>query len=122
MARIPQAEITTAMVDLSATAFKLLMYYYSRNDGWEFKDENIAVTIDSTTRMVAKYRKELIDKEYLLIQKGQVDVYFVGKRAVAKFKEEISQEPDSYDEEPTEPIVSKPKITIDRSNAGEDHE
>lgn len=105
MARIPQAEITQAMKELSSTAFKLLMYYYSRNDGWIFKDENIAKAIDSTERMVKKHRKELIDAGYLLIQKGQVDVYFVGKGAVEQFHKEISG--DTYDEEPTDPIISK---------------
>jgi len=105
MARIPQAEITTAMKDLSSTAFKLLMYYYSRNDGWEFKDTNIATAIDSTERMVKKHRKELIDTGYLLIQKGQVDVYFVGRGAVEQFYKEVGE--DSCDEDPTDPIISK---------------
>jgi len=35
--------------------------------------------------MVKKYRKELIDNQYLLIQRGQVDVYFIGQVAVARF-------------------------------------
>lgn len=105
MARIPQAEITTSMKELSAGAFKLLMYHYSRNDGWIFKDENIAKAIDSTERMVKQYRKELIEKGYLLIQKGQVDVYFVGKGAVDQFHKEIGE--DSYDELPTDPIITK---------------
>lgn len=87
MARIPQAEISLAMQELSATAFKLLMYYYSKNDGWVFIDKNIAKAIGSSERMVKEYRKELIKHKYLLIQKGQVDVYFVGKGAVEQFEQ-----------------------------------
>jgi hypothetical protein len=104
--KVPQSELVSAMQELSATAFKLLMYYYSRNDGWEFSDEHIAKTIDSSVRMVPKYRKELIDSKYLLIQKGQVDVYFVGKAAVEKFFAEIQAE---NEEEPTAPILAKAK-------------
>ena len=105
MARIPQKELTDAMTDLSAGAYKLLMYYYSRNDGWIFDENNIAKTIDTSTRQVKKFRKELIDKEYLLIQRGQVDVYFIGTLAVQKFK--YSLETDEPQEEPTAPLVTK---------------
>ena len=85
MASIPQAEITGAMRELSNGAYKLLMYYYSRNDGWVFVDDNIASAINSSTRQVKKFRKELIDSGYLLIQKGQVDVYFIGRLSVNQF-------------------------------------
>ena len=95
MAKIPQLEITEAMKVLSNGAYKLLMYYYSRRDGWRFSDKNIALTIDSSERQVKKFRKELIDNNYLLIQRGEVDVYFVGKLAVDKFINEVqTQEPD----------------------------
>jgi hypothetical protein len=60
--------------------------------------------------MVPKYRKELIEKDYLLIQRGQVDVYFVGKHAVAKFKQDVVSDSkdllDVIDEEPNPPIIS----------------
>jgi len=110
MTKIPQQEIVEAMTELSATAYKLLMYYYSRNDGWKFTDEHIAKTIDSSVRMVPKYRKELIEKGYLLIQRGQVDVYFVGKHAVFKFQRDVTSDvkdlQDVVDEEPNPPIIS----------------
>ena len=104
MASIPQVEITEAMRELSNGAYKLLMYYYSRNDGWVFVDDNIATAIRSSSRQVKKFRKELVDHGYLLIQKGQVDVYFIGKLAVKQFVE------SSYlDEEvlPKEPLISR---------------
>jgi len=85
MAQIPQAEITKGLKELSQGAFRLLTYYYSRRDGWVFNDENIATTLHTSVRMVKKYRKELIDNQYLLIQRGQVDVYFIGQVAVARF-------------------------------------
>ena len=105
MARIPQAEIAISMKELSATAFKLLMYYYSRRDGWRYVDKFIAEAIDSSERMVKVYRKELIAKKYLLIQKGEVDVYFVGTGAVAQFYEDIND--DTVDELPTDPLIAK---------------
>ncbi len=104
MAKIPQTEIVEAMKDLSNGAYKLLMYYYSRRDGWRFIDTNIATTIDSSERQVKKFRKELIDKQYLLVQKGQVDVYFIGKLAVDKFKNELYTEEETL---PTEPVISR---------------
>ena len=104
MARIPQKELTVAMTDLSGGAYRLLMYYYSKRDGWVFNDENIALTIDTSVRQVKKFRKELIDKEYLLIQIGEVNVYFIGKLAVDKFINEVTEEEL---EEPTEPLIEK---------------
>ena len=85
MAQIPQAEITKGLQELSQGAFRLLTYYYSRRDGWVFNDENIAKTLSTSIRMVKKYRKELIDNRYLLIQRGEVDVYFIGQVAVSRF-------------------------------------
>ena len=104
MAKIPQAEIVEAMKDLSNGAYKLLMYYYSRRDGWRFIDANIADAIDSSERQVKKFRKELIDKQYLLVQRGQVDVYFIGKLAVDKFKNELYTDEET---QPMEPVVSR---------------
>ena len=106
MAKIPQVELTKAMKELSIGAYKLLMYYYSRRDGWKFEDHNIAETIGTSTRQIKKFRKELIEKKYLLIQKGQVDVYFIGKLAVEKFENDIYHKDakyDCYDEEPVDP-------------------
>jgi len=100
MASIPQTEITEAMRELSNGAYKLLMYYYSRNDGWVFNDDNIATAINSSARQVKKFRKELIDSSYLLIQRGQVDVYFIGKLAVAQFLTSSYSEPEAVPKQP----------------------
>ena len=103
MAQIPQAEITKALGELSQGAYRLLTYYYSRQDGWVFNDDNIAKTMGTSVRMIKKYRKELIDKEYLLIQKGEVDVYFIGKNAVYQFINNITK---NDDDDIMEPIVA----------------
>lgn len=104
MASIPQRELVEAMKELSNGAYKLLMYYYSRNDGWKFNEDNMAKAIDSSVRQLKKYRKELIDAKYLLIQTGKVDVYFIGKLAVKQFEE------DDYSELEEE-ILKAPLIT-----------
>lgn len=106
MARIPQREIVSAMSDLSSNSYKLLMYYYSRRDGWEFVEENMASVIGTSVRQLKKARKELIDKGYLLIQKGSVDVYFVGQGAVTKFLSCVVEEEGI---EVMEPTISKKK-------------
>jgi len=108
MTRIPQAEIAGMIKDLSNGAKDLLMYYYSRNDGWVFVEKNIAEYINTSERQLKKFRKELIDGGYLFIQRGEVDVYFIGKIAVTKFKgydglTEIHEEPS----EPVQPLISK---------------
>jgi len=94
MTSIPQNEALTAMKDLNPKAYQLLIYYYSRLDGWKFDDEEIARTIGTTERMVKTYRKELIEKEYLWIAKGDLTVYFVGRKAVGEFKYSPTQEDD----------------------------
>lgn len=101
MASIPQVEITEAMRELTNGAYKLLMYYYSRNDGWVFVDENIAKAIDTSVRQIKKFRKELIDAGYLLIQKGQVDVYFIGRLAVNQFLSDDYEEDEATPKAPT---------------------
>ncbi len=88
MTRIPNTDLHNAYGDLSPNAFKLLTYYYSKGDGWEFKDKEIAQNFKiKNVRTIAKARKELIDKEYLLIYKGTVDNYFVGRKKVSEFKQ-----------------------------------
>jgi len=104
MARIPQKELKDAMGELSANAYKLLMYYYSCRDGWIFIDKNIAKTINTSERQVKKFRKELVDKKYLLLLKGTVDVYFIGKLAVEKFEKGLV---DIEEDTPTEPLISQ---------------
>ena len=106
MARIPQKELTEAMKELSNGAYKLLMYYYSRRDGWKFVDNNIATTIGTSERQLRKFRKELITKQYLLIQRGQVDVYFIGRLAVNQFICDTGNEEECM-EEPKDPVISQ---------------
>lgn len=50
MSRMPQAEVTKALKELSSGAYRLLTYYYSRNDGWVFEDKNIADTLSTRER------------------------------------------------------------------------
>ena len=95
--KAPTYEVLESMKELSDTAFKLLMYYYSKSTGWKFDDVDIAKTLGVTTRTVANARKELVDKDYLLIEKGKnIDTYFVGKRAVMEWK--YPAEEDELDE------------------------
>jgi len=117
MTNIPQAEAVAAMKDLSNGAYKLLIYYYSRRDGWVFDDEVIANTIGSSARQVKKFRKELISGEYLLVQKGAVDVYFVGKGAVRKFYDSVNAS-DMFDVQdcPVEPLVTGPMNGFPKAN------
>lgn len=85
-ATIPSDELVAAMTDLSAGAFKLLMYYYSRKTGWNFDDKEIAKTIGMSERRVKEVRKELVDHKYLLILKGDIDNYFIGRKAVLEWE------------------------------------
>lgn len=85
--RIPTQEAITAMKDLSDTAYKLLIYYYSKSTGWNFDDKEIAEVLGVTARTVANARNELIAKEYLHIEKGKtIDNYFIGRQAVNEWK------------------------------------
>jgi hypothetical protein len=93
---IPTKEIRNATKELSSGAFKLLIYYYGIEDGWYFIDKYTANSLDISERQLRLYRNELIKKEYLLIQKGEVDVYFVGQWAVERFNTELF---DVIDEE-----------------------
>lgn len=85
--RIPTHEALTAMKDLSTGAFKLLIYYYSKSTGWNFDDKEIAEALEVTEKRVKELRKELVDKNYLLIEKGgHIDNYFIGRQAVMAWK------------------------------------
>lgn len=57
MSRMPQAEVTKALKELSSGAYRLLTYYYSRNDGWIFDDKNIASTLNSSERQIKRYER-----------------------------------------------------------------
>jgi len=87
MASIPSDEIVIAARELSPKAYQLLMYYYSKSDGWKFDDDEIAKSLGiGSSRMVKQYRKELISKNYLWIAQGELTVYIVGRQAVENFK------------------------------------
>lgn len=86
--RIPTHEAIDAMKDLSSGAFKLLIYYYSKSTGWEFKDAEIADTLGITVKRLGELKKELVDKDYLLVERGQnIDNYFIGRQAVRNWKD-----------------------------------
>ena len=85
--RIPTEEAITAMKDLTANAYKLLIYYYSKSTGWKFDDAEMAETIGVTDRTLKDCKRELINKGYLYIEKGTtIDNYFIGKQAVFAWK------------------------------------
>lgn len=86
MASIPSDEIVTASKDLSSKAYVLLMYYYSKGDNWSWIDENISNDLGITTRKVKEYRRELVEKDYLLVFKGTITNVLIGREAVMKFK------------------------------------
>jgi hypothetical protein len=85
--RIPTHEAIEAMKELSDVAYKLLIYYYSKSTGWNFDDTVMADALGVTPRTISERRNELIDKGYLMIEKGKnIDNYFVGKKAVMDWK------------------------------------
>jgi len=83
--QLPSEEIEMAMKELSPKAFQLLTYYYSKSDGYVFYNQVIAELLNISTRQLSTYHKELKDKRYLHIQKGDVTIYFIGKSAVEDF-------------------------------------
>lgn len=84
--RLPQGEMVEALTELSANAFKLLAFYYSRSNYWEFEDSATAKQIGLGIKTFQKIRWELLDKGYLHIEKGRLDSYFIGKAAVLTYK------------------------------------
>ena len=87
MTKIPQDEAITAIKDLTPKAYQMLIYYYSRTSGWNFTDEEMIETLDVVNkRALMKYRRELIEKEYLWITGSDPVVYFVGRKSVSDYK------------------------------------
>ena len=85
--RIPTNEALSAMKDLTPSAYKLLIYYYSKSTGWKFSDQEIGDTLDVGERRVKELKRELSDKDYLLVLKGQgFENYFIGRQAVMAYK------------------------------------
>ena len=94
MARIPSAELVTAQHDLSNGAYKLLMYYYSKGDTWDWREDIMCTDLSISSRMLREYKSELTKKDYLYIVKGGIDNYFIGRQAVMdwKYPEEDTRE------------------------------
>ena len=86
MAQIPADELITATRDLTAKAYQLLMYYYSKGERWNWEDKQIASELGMSIRKVQEYRRELISKDYLYIVKGKINNVFIGRQAVMDFK------------------------------------
>jgi len=86
MTQIPSDELVTAGHDLSNGAYKLLMYYYSKGDKWEWRDDVMTKDLGISIRMLKDYRNELIRMEYLYIVKGTINNYFIGRQAVMDWK------------------------------------
>ena len=89
MTKIPTTDLNDGYNELSPNAFKLLTYFYSKWDGWNFVLEDMARALKlSSTRTVQTLMKELQSKGYLYIPKGEIDTYIVGKKEVGKYKRE----------------------------------
>ena len=85
MTRIPNSDLTDGYRELSDNAFKLLTYFYSKGDGWNFDIDEMARVFDLSKRAVMNRIKELKDKGFLLHSKGNIDVYIVGKKLVGEY-------------------------------------
>lgn len=85
MTRIPNSDLAAGYLELSDTAFKLLIYFYSKGDGWVFDIAVMERIFDLTNRTVKERIKELKDKGFLLHSKGDIDVYIVGKKLVGDY-------------------------------------
>ena len=84
---LPVIETLAAMKDLTGEAFKLLILYHSKITGDVIDDEEIAEALEVTEKRVKELRKELVDKDYLLIEKGgHIDNYFIDRQAVMAWK------------------------------------
>jgi len=90
MATMPSDEVITAMKDLSNNGYKLLTYYYSKGDTWDWDSKHMCQELDVSSRTLVETTKELVDKEYLLIFKGTksnpMTNVFIGRDAVAARK------------------------------------
>jgi hypothetical protein len=85
MTRIPSSDLERGYRELSANAFKLLTYYYSKGDGWDFDIDEMARVFDLTKRAVMGCIKELKDKGFLHYSKGDIEVYIVGTKLVGEY-------------------------------------
>ena len=85
MTEIPNSDLTDGYRELSSNAFKVLTYFYSKGDGWVFDNKFIAHALDLKTRTISDLIRELEIKGYLLQQKGNINVYIVGKLRVHEY-------------------------------------
>jgi len=84
--RKPLKESIEAITDLSPSAYVLLDYFYSVKSGWTFVEKQMTTTLGVTPRTLQKAKRELINKGYLYISKGnEVTTYYIGKGAVNEF-------------------------------------
>ena len=104
MAQIPQKELIESISELSKGELNLLLYYYTLSDGWVSNDKSTMKIIGAkNVRNVADYRRGLILKGYLLIQRGETDIFFIGKGAVSKFKKNIIEKEEEVS--PKDPVT-----------------
>lgn len=88
MTNIHNVDLEHAYIELKTNAFKILIYFYSKGDGWVFNNEIIAKLMDLKVRTVQELIKVLENKGYLLQQKGkrgEIRVYLVGKKLVGEY-------------------------------------
>jgi len=85
MSHIPSDELVSAPKLLSGPAFRLLMYYYSKGSTWSWDDDNMARELETNVREIKRSRKELVDKEFLLIVKGTITNVFIGRQSVQEW-------------------------------------
>jgi len=88
MTRIPTSDLADGYLELRPNAIKLLTYFYSKGDGWEFKNDVIASHLGVKISTVRTLISELVSKGYLLVVKGKVINYFVGKKEVSAYRSE----------------------------------
>jgi len=83
---IPNDQLVKAM-KLSSSAFKLLIYYFSKSGSWKFNDTTIIKECNLTERSMKDARRELINNDWLIIDKsGIIDIYILGLDIVDQYK------------------------------------
>jgi hypothetical protein len=85
MTRIPNSDLAAGYLELGPNAFKLMMYFYSKGDGWVFDIAHMEKVFNLSNRSVKEKIKELEDRGFLLHFKGDIDVYIVGKKLVQEY-------------------------------------
>lgn len=86
MLKLTAEDAIEASKELSHKGYILYTYYCGKGSGWVFNDEVIGQDLDITARSVAKYKKELVDKGYLLVESTKnMEAMCVGKSAIKKF-------------------------------------